>query len=243
MRGQFSAGGIFRRATSNESGAVLVVMAAVCVALSLLFAGICEFGRFLLMREQTQTAADAAALAGAVSGVKRWVNITVFTDRGDRLKCNKFGCWCESCGVVGHTVTGRERKLLDEEGWRDYCEPPCSCGGGSCWYVINDRWVTYDSGNSGWSRLAAEAFYYANEPLIASDSQVIRTVFHSSRSDPAYPSVTVYGRSWLSSLFPGFLDVFPESYKTDVCAQGQTYYHPPYFLKWTRAPERACWKD
>jgi|GEM_PF-3071924 len=218
-------------------------MAAICVALSLLFAGICEFGRFLLLREQAQTAADAAALAGAVSGVKRWVNITVFSDRGDSWECDEFSCWCESCGVVEHSVTGGERELLDEEGWRDYCEPPCSCGGGGCWYVINDRWVTYDSGNSGWSRLAAMAFYRANEPTMASRSEIMRMVFHNSRFDPAYPSVTVYVRSWLSSLFPGFFGVFPQSYKADVCAQGYTFYHPPYSSKWTKAPARACWID
>ncbi|MCL6558068.1 MAG: hypothetical protein K6U74_04550 [Firmicutes bacterium] len=47
-------------------------------------------------------------------------------------------------------VTGDERQLIDENGWRDFCAPECSCGGGNCWFEIKDRWVTYDITSWQW---------------------------------------------------------------------------------------------
>ncbi|WP_027718971.1 TadE/TadG family type IV pilus assembly protein [Desulfovirgula thermocuniculi] len=388
MRWQRSAGGTSRRITSDESGAVLVLMAAVCVALTLLFAGVCEFGRFLLVREQTQTAADAAALAAATSGVHRWVKIDVVTDRGEEEHCDEDSCWCSSCGTVRIAgIVGDERRLIDEDGWRDFCVPPCSCGGDDCWFEIDDRWVTYDitsgvwgtdwaqisrleadlteavrqalawkaypyqgtvsamlsgrnlygirsllasfsdwwsawkdvtgcgeccsecywcggecyesceccnicyseasaaynkvSGKLGWvDRVinqinsikwansrggpaamemfaddAAHAFFLANYPPHAESSWIWKLMVHAARNDPFYPSVTVYGRSLIASLFPGLFGVFPDSYATDVCAQGDTFYRDPATQpgrhygslndvgKWVKAPPQACWQD
>jgi len=130
---------------TDDSGTVLVLLAVTCPVLTLMFAGVCEFGRYLVMREQTQTAADAAALAGAVSGVHRWVKIDVTTNRGKETVCDEESCWCEPCGEVTiHDTVGDERRLIDEGMWRDFCAPPCDCGGDNCWFQIKDRWVTYD---------------------------------------------------------------------------------------------------
>lgn len=237
------AGRTSRRIT-NESGTILVVMAAVCVALTVLFAGVCELGRYLLLRERTQTAADAAALAASLSGVQRWVKVDVYTDRGETLVCicgdDGCSCWCEPCGITVKTVTGKEKELIDDEGWKDYCDPPCSCGGGSCWYDIVDRWVVY---NEGSAEQTMEAFYVENQPTQGSGSWIFKSVIHKDKNDPYYPSLTVYGRTVAQSLFPNLFGVFPDEYKTDVCAQGGTFYKDPKTEKWVKAPPRACWND
>lgn len=232
-------GGRTLRRITNESGTILVVMAAVCVALTVLFAGACEFGRYLLVRERTQTAADAAALAASLSGVQRWVKVDVYSDRGESVVCDEDTCWCESCGITVRTATGKEKDLIDDEGWRDYCEPPCSCGGGSCWYEIADRWVVYNQADM---ERTMEAIYAENDPP-GIGSWIFRSVVHKDRSDPFYPSITVYARTAVESLFPGLFGVFPDQYQTDVCAQGGTFYKDPKTEKWVKAPPRACWND
>lgn len=70
---------------SDQRGAILVIMAACVLFFTLLFAGVVEFGRYLIAREQLQTAADAAALASVVAdaAVERQVEIQVATDRGE----------------------------------------------------------------------------------------------------------------------------------------------------------------
>ncbi|WP_081328475.1 pilus assembly protein TadG-related protein [Neomoorella thermoacetica] len=161
---RLSAGGISRRCTSDESGAIFILTAAVVVMLTLLFAGVAEFGRALIIREQTQTASDAAALAAATSGVHRWVKIDVVTDRGQEEHCSKDTCWCSSCGTVTISgIVGDERRLIDEGGWRDFCAPPCSCGGGSCWFNVDDRWVTYDITSGVWGTDPAQIAKVEND--------------------------------------------------------------------------------
>ncbi|MCL6558069.1 MAG: hypothetical protein K6U74_04555 [Firmicutes bacterium] len=68
---------------NNEQGNILVLTAAVVFTLCLLWAGTVEYGRWLITKEQTQTAVDADSLASSLSGVHRWVKIDVVTDRGD----------------------------------------------------------------------------------------------------------------------------------------------------------------
>lgn len=47
-------------------------------------------------------------------------------------------------------IVGDERRLIDEQGWRDFCVPPCDCGGEDCWFHIKDRWVSYDITSRIW---------------------------------------------------------------------------------------------
>lgn len=228
-----------RNLLTDERGAMLVLMAVVVVVMSILFAATAEFGRYLIAREQAQTAADAASLASALSGVKRWVRVDVTTDRGEEEYCDEFGCWCDSCGTHTVSVVGEEAKLVEDGGWMNYCVPECSCGGGDCWFTIRDRWVTY----APVSYKTAEDMCLANLPEQAEHSYVRKTNIHSQRGDPYYPSVTVYVRSYLKSLFPGFLGIFPSGYVIDACSQGDTFYRDPQTGKWSKAPPDACWKD
>jgi Flp pilus assembly protein TadG len=77
-----TAGGTLFKIMKNEDGTVLVLMTVLILVFTLLFVGLAEFGKWLIVKEQTQTAADAAALAASSSGVHRWVKIDVVTDRG-----------------------------------------------------------------------------------------------------------------------------------------------------------------
>ncbi len=236
----------------DEHGSILVLTAALVLLLTLCFAGLSEIGRFLIVREQTQTATDAASLAASGSGVKRWVRLTVKTYDRSRIdpcgceECDDDGCWCVPCCVscpdVTRTAVGTEQDLIEQEGWRDYCE---SCGSGcgeSCDYTLDDRWVEY---NQNTSAASAAEFYQANLPRNSTGSKIAKVTIHSDRHDPAYPSVVVYAKSKIKSLFPGFANAFPESYETTTCSQGDTYYkkaNDPHD-RWIKPPEDACWKD
>jgi len=231
-------------AARGQRGAVMLVTAAAVLLLMVAVLAVVDFGRVMILREQLQTAADAAALAAGLSGVQRMVKVDVYTDRGETIVCDcdddGCTCWCEDCGVVVHTVTGLEKDLIDNEGWRAYCEPPCSCGGGSCWYEIKERWVVY---NPSASRQAAESFFAANAPGGAVASWITRLNLHAYRGDPFYPSVTVYARAVIRSIAPGLMKAFPDTYSTEVCSQGDTFYKDPRSGKWVDAPPRACWRD
>lgn len=243
-----------RRASPlNQRGAILVLTAVVSVILALLFVGIAELGRFMILREQAQTAADAAALAASLSGVEKMVKVRVYTDRGREEHCSTScttdeegnescttDCWCSDCGVVTREVVGREVDLVDNGGWRRYCEPFCDCGGGKCEYEIVERWVRYDN---YWPQRAAETFFEANRPWLAVLASVTRVNVHGDRRDPFYPSVTVYARAVMRSIAPGLFGAFPQTYTTDVCAQGDTFYRDPRTNRWVQAPPEACWKD
>lgn len=232
--------GEMKQKVTNEQGTIFPIMAVFVVVLALLFAGLAEFGRFLILKEQTQTASDAAALAASYSNAKRKVNVDVITDRGDKVVCDKDGCWCEGCGTVTRNVTGYEKDLIDGGGWQAYCLPPCSCGGGSCWYVIRDRWVEY---SQDYSQDTAESVAQLNIPDQAKDIWLEKLVIHGNRNDKYYPSVVAYVKSSMRSLFPGLFGAFPENYQTETCSQGDTFYKDPKTGKWQKAPPDACWKD
>lgn len=237
--------GKMRQRLTNERGTILLVMAVLVLILTIFFAGLAEFGRFLILREQTQTASDAAALAASYSGVKKWVNIDVVTDRGEAVVCatDEDGttiCWCEPCGIERVSVSGLERDLIDGGGWRNYIRPPCSCGGGDSWYEIKERWVEYTRSQS---QDSAEAFALLNIPDQADNIWLKRLNVHSGQNDPFYPSVVAYVNSKMKSLFPGLFGVFPKGYETETCSQGDTFYRDPETNKWIKAPPEACWKD
>lgn len=143
----------FKKLFKDEKGAIFYLNIVVIMLLMLMFAGLVEVGRVMLVREQLQTASDAAALASATASAHRFVKINVVTDRGETVVCSEDGCWCEGCGTVSiNNIYGDEKTLLDEGGWRDFCVEPCDCGGGDCWYELVDREILYDtpSVDSGW---------------------------------------------------------------------------------------------
>lgn len=219
-------------------------MAAAVLMFTLLFAGLAEFGRVLIAREQARTAADAASLAASYSDVMRWVNVDIKTDRGEKVVCDEFGCWCESCGTVTVNRTGLERDLIDRGGWRDYCAPPCSCSDTvDCWYEIKDRWVEYKQSSS---TETANAFLALNLPDQGEDAWLSRgsPIVHDSNDKDFPASVTVYVKTKIKSLFPGLWGVFSDSYETEVCSQAGTFYRDPKAGdKWRKAPPDACWQD
>lgn len=230
----------------NERGSILIITAALVLLLTLLFAGLCEFGRFLIAREQTQTAADAAALAAAGSGEQKHVQIVVHTTEREYEVCDSSGCHGEDDDPynVDRTATGTEKDLIEGGGWRDYCVPDSwsyQCNN----YTLVDRWVEDDKQSS--TTNAAYDFFNANLPKQAEKSVIakIKTYMDPKANSPYYPSVVVYATSKIKSLFPGFLNAFPDSYQTTVCAQSSTYYKTVKSgnQRWEKPPADACWED
>lgn len=246
-----SAGRTSRLVTSDERGAVLALTAVAAFVLVLLFAGLAEFGRWLILREQLQTAADAAALAASYSGAERWVNIDVKTERGERIECDEFGCWCEGCGVSVRNVTGKERDLLDGRpsartirdsddipgsGWDHYCRTPCSCSDEAfCWYEVKKRWVKY---SPSYSRDAADAFFHMNLPGQAEWGGVEDLEFRNFESQRnEAPAVVAKARALMSPIFALF---GPGYYQARSCSQADTFYRDPRTGKWVKAPPDYC---
>lgn len=128
----------------NQKGNYFLLSTVIFLIMMVLTVGIVEFGRVMMVRNQLQTASDAAALAAAGSdeNVTKWVRLVVTTDRGMHTVCNKKTCWCSACGTISINVTGLEEELLDRGQWQDFCVPPCDCGGDDCTVRITDRWVT-----------------------------------------------------------------------------------------------------
>lgn len=137
----------------DQRGNILILGVFLILVISMLFAGMVEFGRVMMVREQLQTAADSAALAGAGSGTHRYVKINVVTDRGlYQPACSKDRCPpCSSCGTVRISgIVGNEVDLIDKGGWRDFIVPPCDCGGDDAWFELVDRKLMYDTHSMGW---------------------------------------------------------------------------------------------
>ena len=144
MQKQFTPGGM--KLLKNQQGNILILGVFLILVISILFAGMVEFGRIMLVREQLQTAADSAALAGAGSGTHRYVKINVVTDRGQKVVCGKEDCWCSGCSTIRiRNIVGDEKTLIDEGDWRNFCVPECSCGGGDCWFELVSRDLMYDT--------------------------------------------------------------------------------------------------
>lgn len=155
---QFIPGGTKIEILKSQSGNILVIMTVLVLLLALVFAGLVEFGRIMLVREQLQTAADAASLAGAGSGVHRYVKINVVTKRGmEQPPCDETCPPCYECGTETISgIWGDEKKLLDEGQWRKFCLPYCNCGGGDCWYELLERDVMFDTHSAEWGTTQGE---------------------------------------------------------------------------------------
>lgn len=161
MQKQSIPGGI--KLLKNQQGNILLLGVFIMIVIAALFAGMVEVGRVMIVREQLQTAADSAALAGAGSGTHRQVKINVTTDRG-KLQPPCSGdedddCPppCEDCGeqtISG--IIGNEADLIDKGEWRDFCVEPCDCGGGDCWFEVVERELMYDTYSMGWGTTTQE---------------------------------------------------------------------------------------
>ena len=159
----------------NERGNILILSVFLILFIMILVAGMAEFGRVMIVREQLQTAADAASLSAAASGTHRQVEIKVITDRGSRLICDKDGnCSCSRCGTVTRgPFKGDETDLIDQGGWSDYCVETCSgCPGSDCWFELVSRDLMYDNKWMGKKMSSGELnnaldenTYYAKESL------------------------------------------------------------------------------
>lgn len=80
------------RLKDSENGNILLITAALLLVLILSFAALTEYGRYFLLREKTQTAADAAALAAGMAGTTRWIEFDVHFDYGRWMKSVPFSC-------------------------------------------------------------------------------------------------------------------------------------------------------
>lgn len=141
-----------KKILSDQRGSYLVIMTAMTLMLALLFVGMVEVGKVLIVKEQTQTATDAAALAASGTGVKKWVEIEVTTKRGSYRSCStksdgRTRCSCYDCGTAPPVVVqGTEEVLIKQGGWKTFCDPYCgSCSSSpSCTHKVLDKWITYD---------------------------------------------------------------------------------------------------
>jgi len=224
----------------DERGSLLPIMAAIIVFLIAMAALAPDVIRFMAGAEKLKTASDSAAVAGALSAT-RYVRLHI--DPGSsRECCGSLTCspCCVKCGDP-FEVTGKEKDLIDNNGWRRYC---CSCGCGPV--RITDRWVEYKNNNA---QLAAEMFFDANIPKEMSAEQsgsanITGITTYQVRNDPRYPSVVVRATGTVKTIFLDFLNkVMPGvdlSYiTTSKCSQGGTYY---YDLrgKYHKIAEDAC---
>ncbi len=136
---------------SNEEGNIVLLTSFIILGLFLMAIGLVEIGKFLIVREQVQTIADASTLAGAGAkdSAQKWVTIDVHTQHGSFQECggDPVSCWCVGCGSnVVRNVVGPESYLLDSGGWQDYSLFSC----GNCdtpydtWYTFSDRQLIYN---------------------------------------------------------------------------------------------------
>lgn len=185
---------------SKERGSITMLTLGLVLILLLLFVIMCEFGRVMLVREQLQTATDAAALAGAGSELHRQVKINVVSDLGYKKKT----CYDESgeypcCGTrcrdenISLSVVGEEKHLIEKNGWREYCVEPCECGGGDCWFELIDRNIHYETSTV---RASSDQNEISNEISKVEDelTDVSRLILVESQRDYS---------SYLSTLFNG----------------------------------------
>lgn len=82
----------------SDEANILLITAAIIFVLVLILAAITEYGRYFLIREKTQTAADSAALAAAAAGTTRWIEFDVTFDYGYWWKSVPYYCDCTSYG-------------------------------------------------------------------------------------------------------------------------------------------------
>lgn len=174
----------------SQDGNILIIGVFLILFICVLFAGMVEFGRVMIVREQLQTAADAAGLAAAGSGTHRYVTINVITDLGPEKICEededgKSYCWCEDCGTVPPIkIVGNEVDLLDKGGWKQYCVPRCGgCDGsrGDCWYQLVDRELTYDTHSMSWGT-EAENINNIEKQLTSTTRQIIPYFSYDNRN-------------------------------------------------------------
>jgi hypothetical protein len=229
---------------TDQRGSILPIMAAVVAILIAVAAVALDLTRYTAAREKLQTAGDAAAVAASMS-VTRYVEL--YIDRGRDYDCCGMGDECDpccrtDCGEI--TVTGREKDLLDNKGWKQYC---CGCG---CEDVkVVDRWVENENYNV---ETVAEMFFGLNKPKEMSPekggesyiSSIVPYLGELQREDPRYPSVVVKTRGKVKTLFLDFINrLYPGADMSYInaseCSQGIIFYYDQNG-KWHRAAADAC---
>lgn len=231
---------MIKKILKDERGSILPIMAAVIVVLIGIAAVAVDFTRHAVASEKLKTAGESAAVAGAMSAT-RYVRLSI--DPGSSRSCcgeEKCSPCCVDCGDP-FEVTGTEKDLVENRGWRRYC---CSCGCGRV--ELLDRWVEYEGSNA---QSAAEMFFNVNKPKemdLGQDgtSNITNITTYDRRKDPRYPSVVVETTGKVKTLFMDFLTMMAPgtdfSYlNSNNCSQGGTYY---YDLngKWHRTARDAC---
>lgn len=242
-----------KTALNNEQGNILIITAFLMLVFTFLLVGLCEFGRVMVIREKTKTAADSAALAQAGSGVEKRIKINIHLDKGWQSdKKGRCNIWLGS--MDWPNIEGNEKQLIDQKGWFQNYIVPALPKGQTCrppdyYYQVVDRNATYrgDSRNS-----AAYGFYQANAPKgqTITSSQINQIQKHTDKKDKYAPSVVVRATTLIESLFPS---VFKSDFKALVCSQGVTYYKDAKTLQgrkfkgslpetsiWVKPPADAC---
>jgi hypothetical protein len=198
----------------DQRGVVLLMTCLVLVAI-LLLAGIgTDLARAWVAREDLQTAADAAALAGSRSG-ERYVKITVRYGHCNYC-CNKDGecsCCCEC--EWPETLTGKEKYLIDNGGWRK----------GTCcdsFLGIEDRWIEYPAETYD----IADSILGSNWPQLMQSGgggeEVSSDITIYDRQDPFGPSARVRASGAIKTTLLKLAGI--EEISTNRCGQAATFY-------------------
>lgn len=226
----------------DEQGSILPIVAFAVVVIIALAAVAVDFARYSLASEKLKTAGEAAAVAGGLSAT-RYVRLEI--DPGSSPDCcgdEECVPCCTDCGDP-ITVEGKEKDLIDNNGWESYC-----CGCGCDGMEILDRWVVYEGNNA---EAAAEMFFDVNKPkemdTVQGGSSGITKFKAFQKGEPYYPSVMVETSGTVKTLFLSFLNKLAPgadfSHLNAIrCSQGLTYY---YDLngKWHRTAPDPCTED
>lgn len=216
---------------SDERGYALL-FTVLTVSVLLLFAGLAtDFARLWVAREDLRTAVDAAALAGSLEA-QRYVTITV-QDGYCETCCDEDSCWCCCVCNPSYSITGTERRLIDQGGWR---RGTC-CDG---FYGIQRRWIEYPSSTGTVALQTLDMNWPRFMRPEAGGAMTSREV-NWFQSGPRSPSVQVRASGTMDTTFLKIANI--ESLATAKCGQAATFYERiegGYRLGRNPAPADAC---
>ncbi|MDK2816266.1 MAG: hypothetical protein PWR22_895 [Moorella sp. (in: firmicutes)] len=221
------------RTLKNDERGVVLLMTVMIIALLLLLAGLAtDFARLYVAREELQTAVDAAALAGSRQGV-RYVTITVGYGHCETC-CGLDGCSCCCVCDPPVTLTGAEKKLVEEGGWRR----------GTCcdrFLGYEDRWIEYPANTTA----VASSILNLNWPRFMSPEyggSKLDSKIDVYSSGPYYPSVVARAAGMIKTTFLKLAGI--QEINSSRCGQAGTFYsviRNGWLLGKNSAPQDACW--
>jgi Flp pilus assembly protein TadG len=100
-----------RERGTGERGSIVLVITVAVVLVGLMAIGVAEVGRAMVLDQRAQTAADAAALAGAVGG--RLAAAELARRNGAELVAFEQSGWEVTVAVIVHSARATARAALE----------------------------------------------------------------------------------------------------------------------------------